>query len=58
MEQYVGKRMIDAVIVGPKADISSSTGSSFRRRWRPAMFPIVMTPFVARSAGKSDSGLG
>jgi 2-phospho-L-lactate transferase/gluconeogenesis factor (CofD/UPF0052 family) len=24
MEQYVGKRMIDAVIVGPKADISGS----------------------------------
>ena len=39
MERYVGKRVVDAVIAGPKADISGIDD----RRWRPATFPIVMT---------------
>jgi hypothetical protein len=51
--------VIDALVVGPKADISGlKTGSSFRRRWRPAMFPIAMTGAVTRALDKAIQALG
>lgn len=42
MEQQIGKRVIDALVVGPKAIPQGlNSGSSFRRRWTPAMCPIA-----------------
>jgi hypothetical protein len=44
MEQYVGKPIIDAVIVGPKVDVSAvSDRVVIQGFWRPAISPIVMT---------------
>lgn len=44
MEQYVGKKVIDAVIVGPKVDVSAvKERIVIQRYWRPAIFRIVMT---------------
>ncbi len=45
MEQYVGKKVIDAVIVGPKVDVSAVKERIVirGRYWRPAIFRIVMT---------------
>lgn len=44
MEQYVGKKVIDAVIVGPKVDVSAvKERIVIQEVLRPAIFRIVMT---------------
>lgn len=44
MEQYVGKKVIDAVVVGPKADVSAVNNRIvIQEVLRPAISPIVMT---------------
>lgn len=44
IEQYVGKKVIDAVVVGPKVDASAVTDRVvIQKCWKPAIFPTAMT---------------
>ena len=60
MEQQIGKRVIDALVVGPKADVAGlKIGLSFRRPWTPAMCPYRHDrQLLRRALDKAIQALG